>query len=103
MNPVVQGTVEVAGAAASIIIPAPGADLLKAVAGAGAEAAMPRIQRLAMRLFRPHLSFVLTTSAEALEVRRALEASFHVFRFPPGQARAALAFTQSASEIAWVA
>jgi hypothetical protein len=97
------GGVEALGTAASIFIPAPAAGLLKAIAKAGASVSMPWIRRLSMRLFDPHLFFVFTATSDALEVRRALEAAFGIFRFRGGHAREPLAFMQAVNETAWFA
>jgi hypothetical protein len=74
------------------------------VAGRAVEVSLDssRLRKLALRLFRPHLRFVLSITSQAAEREKSITQAARIFDWPHAFAAEPLAFLERLTEIAWI-
>jgi hypothetical protein len=62
-----------------------------------------QLRKFALRLFRPHLRFVLSITSQAAEREKSIAQAARIFGWPSAFAAEPLAFLERLTEVAWIA
>lgn len=87
--------------AAQSVLPAVASDLSDTLVRASVDSNF--VKKLSLRLFRPHLRFILSMRTDAAAREKSLTKAADIFGWPQAFAAEPLAFLQRLTEIAWIA
>jgi hypothetical protein len=91
----------VARAVSQSVLPVAPADLVASAVKASVDSSI--LKRLALRLFRPHLRFVLSMTSKASEREKVVVLAARIFEWPKSFSAEPLAFLERLSDVAWIA